>query len=150
MDWALYLVALQKAPAQDLRICYLAQHFRSVLNMYYVCIVQYALCIFIYLYHTHPSFSHSKVTLHVEKFSECLSSWTTLVVNSRDVEDCGGAPQRKSTLKPAKITYITMWQYWLGNTKSKKAFRLILNPFKKLLQNFLKKSFTKQNFLLTN
>jgi len=32
-----------------------------------------------------------------------------------------------------------MWQYWLGNTKLKKAFRLILNVFKKLLQNFLNK-----------
>jgi len=40
------------------------------------------------------------------------------VVHSRDIEDCGGAPQRKSTLKPAKILYTTMWQYWLGNTKS--------------------------------
>jgi len=32
------------------------------------------------------------------------------VVHSRDVEDCGGAPQRKFTLKPAKIPYITIWQ----------------------------------------
>jgi len=31
-----------------------------------------------------------------------------------------------------------MWQYWLGNTKPKKAFRLILNAFKKLLQNLKK------------
>jgi len=62
--------------------------------------------------------------------------------NSRDVEDCGGAPQRRSTLKPAKIPYITMWQYWLGNTKPKKAFRLILNTFKKLLQNLKKKYLT--------
>jgi len=57
-------------------------------------------------------------------------------VHSRDIEDCGGTPRRKSTLKPAKILYITMWQYWLGNIKPKKAFRLILNAFKKLLQNF--------------
>jgi len=55
------------------------------------------------------------------------------VVHSRDVEDCGGTPRRKS--KPAKIPYITMW---LGNTKPKKAFKLILNTFKKLLQNFKK------------
>jgi len=41
---------------------------------------------------------------------------------------------------PAKIPYIMMWQYWLGNNKPKKAFRLILNTFKKLLQN-LKKIF---------
>jgi len=52
----------------------------------------------------------------------------------------GGAPQRKFTLKPTKIPYITMWQYWFGNTKPNKAFRLILNAFKKLLQN-LKKNY---------
>jgi len=75
--------------------------------------------------------------------SEGLLSWTTIVVHSRDVEDCGSAPRRKSTLKPAKIPYITMWQYWLGNTESKKAFRLILNTFKKLLQNFLKNLFNR-------
>jgi len=60
-----------------------------------------------------------------------------------DVEDCRGAPRRKFTLKPAKIPYIMMWQSWLGNTKPKKAFRLILNPFKKLLQNFKKKLFNR-------
>jgi len=54
------------------------------------------------------------------------------MVHSRDIEDCGGAPRRISTLKPAKIPYITIWQYWLGNTKPKKAFRLILK-IKKLL-----------------
>jgi len=69
-----------------------------------------------------------------------IISWTTLVVHSRDVRDCGGAPRKKSTLKPANFSYITIWQYWLGNTKTKKAFRLILNPFKKLLQN-LKKNY---------
>jgi len=41
---------------------------------------------------------------------------------------------------PAKIPYITMWQYWLGNTKPKKAFRLILNAFKATLE-FKKKLF---------
>jgi len=55
-------------------------------------------------------------------------------------KDFGGTPQRKFTLKPAKIPYITMWQHWLGNTKPKIAFRLILNAFKKLLQN-LKKNY---------
>jgi len=50
------------------------------------------------------------------------------------MEDCGSAPQRKFTLKPAKIPYITIWQYWLGNTKPKKAFRLILDAFKKFLK----------------
>jgi len=39
---------------------------------------------------------------------------------SRDVEDCGGAPRRKSTLKPANFSYITIWQHWLGNTISPK------------------------------
>jgi len=34
-------------------------------------------------------------------------------------------------LKAAKIPYTTMWQHWLVNTKPKKAFRLILNAFKK-------------------
>jgi len=66
-------------------------------------------------------------------------SWTTIVAHSRDVEDCGGTPRRKSTLKSVKIPNITIWQYWLGNTKPKKAFRLILNTFKKFLQNFKKK-----------
>jgi len=33
-----------------------------------------------------------------------------------------------------------MWQDWLGNTKPKQAFKLILNIFKKLLQNFKKKT----------
>jgi len=66
------------------------------------------------------------------KAVERFISWTTIVVHSRDVEDCGDAPWRKFVLKPAKIPYITMWQYWLGSTKP---FRLILNAFKKLLQN---------------
>jgi len=40
--------------------------------------------------------------------------------------------------KPATIPCMTMWQYWLGGkTKPKKAFRLMLNAFKKLLQKFL-------------
>jgi len=77
-------------------------------------------------------------------------SWTTLVVHSRDIDNCGGAPWRKFTLKPAKIPYITIWQYWLGNTKPKKAFRLILNPFKKLLQNFLKNLLNGIFYWLTN
>jgi len=64
------------------------------------------------------------------------------VVHSRDIEDCGGVPRRKFTLKPAKIPHLTMWQYWLGNTKPKKAYRLILNAFKKLLQNLKKKEFS--------
>jgi len=72
------------------------------------------------------------------------------VVHSRDVEDCVGAPWRKSTLKLAKIPYITMWQYWLGNTKPKKAFRLNLNAFKKLLLNFEKNLFNKIFYWLTN
>jgi len=59
-----------------------------------------------------------------------------MVVHSRDVEDCGGTPRKNSPQKPAKIPYIMMWQHWLGNTKPKKAFTLILNAFKKLLQNF--------------
>jgi len=56
------------------------------------------------------------------------------VVHSRDIEDCGGAPRRKSTLKPAKIPYITMWQYWLGNTKLKNAFK-IATEFRKKMFN---------------
>jgi len=77
-------------------------------------------------------------------------SWTTLVVHSRDVEDCGGAPRRKSTLKPTNFSYITIWQHWLGNTKHIKAFRLILNPFKKLLQNFKNFLFNGIFYWLTN
>jgi len=40
-----------------------------------------------------------------------------LSCHSRDVKDCGGAPRRKFTLKPARIPYIKIWQHWLGNTK---------------------------------
>jgi len=58
------------------------------------------------------------------------------MIHSRDIKDCGGTPRRKFTLKPAKIPDITIWQDCLGNTKPKKAFGLILNAFKKLLQNF--------------
>jgi len=63
-------------------------------------------------------------------------SWTTLVVHSRDVEDCGGAPRRKSILKPANFSYITMWQYWLGNTKPKKSFKIDPKPFQKVATEF--------------
>jgi len=59
------------------------------------------------------------------------------VVHSRDVEDCGGAPRRKFTLKPA---HITIWQYWLGNTKPKKAL-IQIDPkrFQKFATEFKKK-----------
>jgi len=56
------------------------------------------------------------------------------VIHSREVK-LWGTPQRKFTFKTAKIPYIMIWQYWLGNTKPKKVFRMILNAFKKLLQN---------------
>jgi len=42
---------------------------------------------------------------------------------------------KKTTLKPAKIPDLP------GNTKPKKAFKLILNAFKQLLQNKLKKNY---------
>jgi len=58
------------------------------------------------------------------------------VVHSRDVEDCGGALQRKFTLKPAKIPYITIWQYWLGNTKPKKSFQIDPKRFQKVATEF--------------
>jgi len=58
----------------------------------------------------------------------------------RDEEDYGGEPRSKFTSKLAKIPYITMWQYWLDNTKPKKAFRLILSALKKLLRNFFLKN----------
>jgi len=57
------------------------------------------------------------------------------VVHSRDVEDCGGAPRRKFTLKPAKIPYLMIWQYQLGNAKPKKAdpkrFQKVATEFQK-------------------
>jgi len=62
-----------------------------------------------------------------------------IVVHSRDVEDCGGAPRRKFALKPAKIPYITMRQYWLGNTKPKndpKHFQKVVTDLKKNLTEF--------------
>jgi len=48
-------------------------------------------------------------------------------------EDCGGTPRRKFPLKPAKIPYITMWQYWFGNTKPKDWFQKVATEFKKKL-----------------
>jgi len=65
-------------------------------------------------------------------------SWTTLVVHSRDIEDCGGAPRRKFTLKPAKIPYITIWQYWLGNILS---FQIDPKHFQKAATEFKKKNY---------
>jgi len=63
------------------------------------------------------------------------------VVHSRDVEDCGGAPRRKFPLKPAKIPYIKMWQYWLGNTKPKKSFQIDPKHFQKVATEFIKKTY---------
>jgi len=104
-----------------------------------------------------PLFSHSRkpaswlLNQHqpLQHENTTVASWTTLVVHNRDIKDCGGTQQRKFTLKPAKIPYKTIWQYWLGNTKPKKAFRLILNTFKKLLQN-LKKLLNGIFYCLTN
>jgi len=56
--------------------------------------------------------------MHISK--DIIIEQNMTALSSRDVKDCGGAPRRKSTLKPAKIPYITIWQYWLGNTKPKK------------------------------
>jgi len=97
--------------------------------------------------HTWPDLQKPNTTVH---FTNPSLSWTTLVVHSRDIEDCGGAPRRKSTLKPANFPYITIWQHWLGNTKPKKTLRLILNPFKKLLQNFKNFLFNGIFYWLTN
>jgi len=46
-----------------------------------------------------------------------------------------------NSIRLPKIPYIMMWQYWLGNTKPKKAFILILNAFKKLLLNLKNNNF---------
>jgi len=52
----------------------------------------------------------------------------------------GGIPQRKLTLKPAKIPCITMWQYWLGNTDyAQKSFQI--DPTKSCYRIFKKKLF---------
>jgi len=78
-----------------------------------------------------------KECFELSKFKDYKSLGSHLLFmnhNSGDIEDWEGVPQRKFTLKPA----IIMWQYWLGNAKLKKAFRLILNAFKKLLQNLKK------------
>jgi len=62
------------------------------------------------------------------------------MVHSRDIKDCGGAPRRNFTLKPAKIPYIMMWQYWLGNTKSmQKSFQI--DRFQKVATELKKKLF---------
>jgi len=55
------------------------------------------------------------------------------VVHSRDVKDCGGTPQRKFTLKPAKIPYIMIWQY------CQKSFQIDPKRFQKVATEFLKK-----------
>jgi len=64
----------------------------------------------------------------------CNSGW--------DVEHCVGTSRRKFNLKPAKIPYITMWQHWLGIAKPEKAFRLILNAFKKVAIDFFLTEFS--------
>jgi len=37
---------------------------------------------------------------------------------------------------------MTIWQYWLGKTKPKQAFRSTRNAFKKLLKNYLTEFFS--------
>jgi len=60
------------------------------------------------------------------------------MVHSRDVEDCGDAPRRKSTLKPAKIPYITMWQHWLAQ----KSFQIDPKCFQKVATEFFLKNYS--------
>jgi len=50
-----------------------------------------------------------------------------------------GCTTKKIHLETSQNPYIMMWQYCTGNNKPKKAGRLILNAFKKLLQNLKKK-----------
>jgi len=66
------------------------------------------------------------------------------VVHSRDVEDCGGAPRRKFTLKLAKTPYITIWQHWLGTeySVSPKNFQIDPKRFQKVATEFKKNYLT--------
>jgi len=49
-----------------------------------------------------------------------------------------GRTMKKIHLKTNQNSLHNDMTVWLGNTKPKKAFRLILNAFKKLLENFKK------------
>jgi len=80
--------------------------------------------------------------IQVYQFSLYHEPQHTIVGTSKIV----GCTTKKIHLKPAKISYLRMWQYWLGNTKPKEAFTLILNT---LLQNLKKKILIQWNFLLT-
>jgi len=60
------------------------------------------------------------------------------VVHSRDDQEVGVAHKVKSPENQPQFSQTTIGQYWLGKTKSKQAFRLTRDGFKKLPQNFLK------------
>jgi len=59
-----------------------------------------------------------------------------IVVHSRVDEDVGVAYKVKSPENQPQFSQMTMVQYWLGKTNTKKAFRLTQNDFKKLPQHF--------------
>jgi len=47
------------------------------------------------------------------------SSWTTIVVNSRDDQELGMAQEVKSPENQPQFSQTLMGQYWLGKTKPK-------------------------------
>jgi len=91
---------------------------------------------------------HQKMVLIEKQIRLYLSCIIVVHTGSRDVEDCGGAPRRKFTLKPAKIPYNDMAVL----AKPKKAFRLILlKRFQKVATEFFfKKLFNRISYWLTN
>ena len=64
------------------------------------------------------------------------------MVHSRDDKEVGVAYEVKSPEKQPQFSQTMMWQYWLGKTKPKQAFRLTQNACKKLLWNFKKLKFS--------
>jgi len=51
-----------------------------------------------------------------------------LYIEARD-----SLPQKMSPKNQPHISFIMVWQYWLGIAEPQNFFRLILNPFNKLL-----------------
>jgi len=78
------------------------------------------------------------------------TSWTTIVVHSRDDQEVDVAHKVKSPENQPQFSQPTIGQYWLGKTKPKQAFRSTQNAFKKLPRNFKKILFNGIFYWLTN
>ena len=65
----------------------------------------------------------------------CKTSWTTIVVHSRNDEEVRVAHKVKSPENQPQFIQMRTWQYRLGKTKPKEAFRSTWTAFKKLTRN---------------